>query len=290
VTQGPGERERKGMSDAPPPTWKEGRCVSAPRSGALAQSEPEVFADFAARTGLEGAKVLELGGALPPRLAAAAAVRRWLAIDPLARESSDGVYQAVRGRAERIDAPDGEFDHIFSCNALHHFGELPRVLAEARRLLRQGGSFYAHFGPIWSAPDGHHLELLHGNVTYTFWGVGLIPPWYHLACTPEELREVLASAIDPALAAAVVEFVHHSPALNRLYFEDYLRLFWESGLAMEELRTCDVIDYENVMPPYRSRICDEIEREGARERARRLHGQDKRNLSCRDLLVVLRKL
>ena len=56
-------------SDAPPPTWTEGRCVSAPRSGALAASEPDVFAAFAARAPLEGKRVLELGGALPPRLA-----------------------------------------------------------------------------------------------------------------------------------------------------------------------------------------------------------------------------
>ena len=42
--------------------------------------------------------------------------------------------------AESLDFPDGTFDFIVSVTALHH-ADLPRALAEVRRVLRPGGRF-----------------------------------------------------------------------------------------------------------------------------------------------------
>ena len=45
----------------------------------------------------------------------------------------------VRAKAEALPWRDASFDRIFCINALHHFSDRQRFLAEARRLLRPGG-------------------------------------------------------------------------------------------------------------------------------------------------------
>ena len=46
----------------------------------------------------------------------------------------------IRGSAEYLPVPDHSFDRVFCINALHHFSNKPAFLAEARRVLRPGGS------------------------------------------------------------------------------------------------------------------------------------------------------
>jgi ubiquinone/menaquinone biosynthesis C-methylase UbiE len=45
----------------------------------------------------------------------------------------------VQGRAEVIPWPDGSFDRVYSINALHHFSNRERFIAEAYRVLLPGG-------------------------------------------------------------------------------------------------------------------------------------------------------
>jgi ubiquinone/menaquinone biosynthesis C-methylase UbiE len=45
----------------------------------------------------------------------------------------------VRGRAGRLAFADASFDLVYCVNAIHHFWEPRRFIAEARRLLRPGG-------------------------------------------------------------------------------------------------------------------------------------------------------
>jgi SAM-dependent methyltransferase len=45
----------------------------------------------------------------------------------------------VLGRAESLPFPDACFDRVFAINAVHHFGDLPRALHEASRVLRPRG-------------------------------------------------------------------------------------------------------------------------------------------------------
>jgi ubiquinone/menaquinone biosynthesis C-methylase UbiE len=44
-----------------------------------------------------------------------------------------------QGRAEALPYPDGVFDRVLCVNAIHHFDDVPRFLAEARRVLRARG-------------------------------------------------------------------------------------------------------------------------------------------------------
>jgi len=46
----------------------------------------------------------------------------------------------ARARAEALPFPSGSFDRLFCINAHHHFGDKPRFLEEAHRVLRAGGS------------------------------------------------------------------------------------------------------------------------------------------------------
>lgn len=56
----------------------------------------------------------------------------------------------TRGRATCLPFADGLFDLIFCVNALHHFGDPARFIAEAARLLRPGGMLAV----VGSGPHG----------------------------------------------------------------------------------------------------------------------------------------
>jgi SAM-dependent methyltransferase len=48
----------------------------------------------------------------------------------------------IRGQAEHLPLTAASFDRIFCINAFHHFVDKPAFLAEARRLLRPGGTIF----------------------------------------------------------------------------------------------------------------------------------------------------
>jgi SAM-dependent methyltransferase len=50
-----------------------------------------------------------------------------------------GAADLRQGRAESLPWPDAAFDRVLCVNSLHHFDDQPRFVAEARRVLRQGG-------------------------------------------------------------------------------------------------------------------------------------------------------
>jgi hypothetical protein len=148
--------------------------------------------------------------------------------------------------------PDASADAVFSCNALQ-FVDVPSVLAEVRRVLRPGGICYAHFGPIWSAPDGHQLEY----VTYrgrdlVFWRDTLLPPYAHLQYERAQLAEVLATALPAELVELLVRHVYDDDTVNRLFLEDYVAAVRDSGLVCQELTTSDHLDYPIRPPHFRS--------------------------------------
>jgi ubiquinone/menaquinone biosynthesis C-methylase UbiE len=53
----------------------------------------------------------------------------------------DKTCPLVRARAEEIPFIDRQFDRLFCINALHHFADRARFLAEAHRVLRRPGGF-----------------------------------------------------------------------------------------------------------------------------------------------------
>ncbi|WP_323123091.1 class I SAM-dependent methyltransferase [Burkholderia alba] len=97
-----------------------------------------------------GAVVLDLGcGAGHASFAAAPGAREVVAYDiapPMlatvaeaARERGLGNIRVQQGPAEQLPFADGSFDWVVSRMSAHHWHDVPRALAEVRRVLKPGG-------------------------------------------------------------------------------------------------------------------------------------------------------
>ncbi|SER02893.1 Methyltransferase domain-containing protein [Actinokineospora terrae] len=261
-----------------------------PFTGRLAMSEDEVFADFAARVPLAGAVVAEVGGAFPVAMLHRHGVARWYSVDPnrVAQVDPSGVREVLAVGAEDLPLPDASVDAVFSCNAFQ-FVDIGPTLLQAARVLRPGGVLYAHFGPIWSAVDGHQLEYTsYQGRDLTFWDDTLLPPWSHLLYTRDELRALLSTGVDEGLADVLVAHVHDSRTVNRAFFEDYVAAALASGLEWLEVATSDHLDYEITPPAYDPALTRPVDLAALAAGVSARRGAPTR-LGVRDVLMVLRK-
>ncbi|GAA2707409.1 class I SAM-dependent methyltransferase [Micromonospora olivasterospora] len=276
--------------NAPAPAAGAGATALTAATGGLALSEDAVFADFAARVPLAGAHVVEIGGSLSENLAELHGVGRWTSVDPNrpAGAGPSGRTEVVRARAEDMPLPDASADAVFSSNAFQ-FIDVTATLAQVRRVLRPGGLLYAHFGPIWSAVDGHQLEYVsYEGRDLLFWQDTLLPPWAHLAYDRAELRQLLGTALPDDLADLLVWHVYDSATVNRLFFEDYVEAVLHSGLDLVEARASHHLDYELRLPAFDPQHLREVTPAelAATWTARR--GRPTR-VGARDVLLVLRQ-
>lgn len=264
--------------------------TSVHQAAGLALSEDAVFADFASRVPLHGAVVAEIGGSMPVEVAEEHGVARWCAIDPnrTPTTSASGRYEVLRARAEDMPLDDASVDAVFSSNAFQ-FIDVAATLAQARRVLRPGGILHAHFGPIWSAVDGHQLEYVqYEGRDLVFWRDTLLPPWAHLAYTRDELTAVLASALPADLVELLVWHIHDSPTVNRMFFEDYVAAALDSGLEWLQMAASRHLDYSFELPAFdQSLVRDVVEKDLARLWSSRRGSTTQ--LGVRDVLMVLRR-
>jgi len=105
-------------------------------------------------------RVLELGGNLNEDIVRECGVVEWVSVDPMKEDyiSKDRVYKCYKMPLLDFKLLEGHFDCVYSSNALEHVNNLRQCLMYIYNSLKPSGGFFAHFGPIWSAPDGHHLE------------------------------------------------------------------------------------------------------------------------------------
>lgn len=76
----------------------------------------------------------------------------------------------IDGFGEAIPAPDGSFDLVLARQVLHHARDLSAFCAEAARVLKRGGVFFAYRDHVVSGPeqlpaffDQHPLHRLYGG-------------------------------------------------------------------------------------------------------------------------------
>jgi len=151
---------------------------------------------------------------------------------PAAVRSARGVGRLCNMNAERLAFDDERFDLVLSLSAFEHIHDVPRALAEVRRVLRTGGSALISFEPIWTSSHGHHLHHF-GPVAKRF------PDWGHLLWTREEMRAKLAG-VWPAGARLTLDealhWVYDSDELNRIGVATHRQHFAGCGLLAEWVR------------------------------------------------------
>jgi SAM-dependent methyltransferase len=213
---------------------------------------------------LKGKRVVEIGGSLPKELVFGCfGVKQWIAIEdlnywdeitettgetqpelnkprPIKELTSwpdNSEYEIFVGKVEEIN-PNlyGHFDLVFSIACFEHIHTIGLALDRMWSVLKSGGKLFTMFSPIWSAHDGHHLPNIvdrNGN-KFTF-ANSPIPPWGHLQFSPSEMSEHLMKHTDFKTAHEMVYYIYHSPHINRLFTEDYVRYFQNSKFTIKKL-------------------------------------------------------
>jgi SAM-dependent methyltransferase len=209
---------------------------------------------------LSGKRVLEIGTGTSVdhlrRLQDSLHVAEAIGIDPASEPRDVG----DRGRVQRGDArampfQDAYFDAAVSVSAFEHIHGLGEALAEAYRVLKPGGSLYAHFGPIWSSPYGHHLGFANGHESVSYHSL-VLPSWCHLIDSREDvLRAFVALGVTEDLAERSVSYVFDSPEQNHLLFSDYRDLVNASDFEVLFFKGYDAPDlaskYRDAQQPRR---------------------------------------
>jgi SAM-dependent methyltransferase len=82
-----------------------------------------------------------------------------VAADSVMRMTGDSRASFAAGVGERLPFAENSFDIIISYDVFEHVQDLPLVLAECYRVLRQGGKLLALFPPYYG-PRAHHLDFV----------------------------------------------------------------------------------------------------------------------------------
>lgn len=212
---------------------------------------------------LRGRRILEVGGALPEGLVLGHyGASAWTAVDYRSAYSSqfagvnvgaratvlqdgsppalDGQYLSYDGDASSLPASfDREFDVVVSLATFEHIGDLGGALRRMRAALRPGGVLVAQVGPIWSGYRGHHIfpgHLKELGADKTDDLLDHVVPWQHLLMLPTEMGVWLTPRYGQEFADAAVEWIYGSSRLNRLFYDEYFRLFQEGGFTAAGLQ------------------------------------------------------
>jgi ubiquinone/menaquinone biosynthesis C-methylase UbiE len=172
---------------------------------------------------LRGRRVLEIGGATPPRLIEGAGVLSWTSIDISPRryelsvkdETTPSWHRFVVMDAASLAFESASVDVVYSVNCFEHIADLRTALKEIHRVLTPTGVLFTIFSPIWSGPVGHHTWVWDGDTALTF-SDRVFPDWQHLAMSPSEMRASLAPRYRGEVVDSIIHYVYEGNDINRL--------------------------------------------------------------------------
>jgi len=258
-------------------------------NGPLA-SERGAFARFRRHVDIAGKRILEIGGCLPESWTNAA--RQWHSVDPLnpRDQMPTGHVMRHRGVAESLPPGVGVVDAVFACDSFQHVTDVAAVYAECSRILKPGGIVYANFGPVWSAPDGAHLEnIVAQGRRWDFWSGQLLPSWSHLLLPPDRMRYLATRLLGDEVGSAVATYIQASTWINRTTLRRHLEAPSLARFETVSLRGCQKFGYRS-RPVAAPADVHELHSEAeVILRCREKFGLTENELRVRDLEIVVQK-
>jgi SAM-dependent methyltransferase len=259
-----------------------------------ATSSSEVLKVFKSKFDIHQKTILEVGGIVDEDLVKELNLN-WTSVDPLYTPLKRYDLVSVNKPLVTIKHikddiinnlfDNDKFDYIFSCNAFQHISDLTKAFKNFHKWLKPGGILYSHFGPIWTAPDGAHIEGLENNGTvYNFWSNKLIPYWSHLHLGYEEMIDFLVKHYPKDFAEKIAFSVYKSNWINRFKFSDYLNLVNDDYWEIIEISCCENVDYvaENHIPSINSIYEEDL--------LKKISVNSKENFHVRDIRLIIKKV
>ena len=190
---------------------------------------------------ISGKRVLDIGtntnGSLLSSLVKELNVSEAIGVNPALKKPISGKRWSAYGYdARELPYETESFNICLSVAAFEHFSDLNIALIEAHRVLEPGGILLTTFGPIWSGCWGHHLWIKYKGSLYTYLNTTL-PPFSHLLWSEDEMHSWWHEKYqDDELANVAINFIYKSSSQNRLFYDDYIRIFNDSPFKIKLLR------------------------------------------------------
>jgi len=144
------------------------------------------------------------------------------------RDAQVEKYRLIVGDiTQKTNFNDNEFDFVVMLSVMEHLTDLEGALLEIKRILKPKGGLYASFGAAWSCAYGHHLYAKPGDplLDFTVWQM---PSHIHLLCGRDEITDFyLRKGYTADQCQQVLHWFYETPIINRLMYEDYIKLFHE---------------------------------------------------------------
>jgi SAM-dependent methyltransferase len=103
------------------------------------------------------------------------------AIDPVLHSAAipytqDPRFRLIQSSAEKIPFPDNTYDVVYSIATLEHIPDPMKACQEMLRVLKPGGIFYCHAGPLWYSAYGFHPDPY----------IAKLEPYFHIRYSSQE--------------------------------------------------------------------------------------------------------
>ena len=134
-------------------------------------------------------------------------------------------YEIIIGDITKTKFNDNEFDAVLTLSLMEHLSDLDGAMKELSRIIKKDGYLFIFFGPAWSNAYGHHIYAEPGDklLDFSSWKM---PSHLHLLFTKEEIREFyINNGYTEAQCDCVLHWFYETQLINRILFEDYLKVF-----------------------------------------------------------------